>query len=143
MSLSIFQSIDLFQIQPNLYIPRTNRKTGRTSYSKKFGSLWGFSLTFTFLVIVLSYLIDNLFKMQSGNLDNLYVNILPFNYNNTEVYMSKDYNRFLPMFLLEPYDSSFDPDEFDIYKDGQPQVIDGFLNTNYTKLNQYVNSEIS
>lgn len=141
MSLNIFKSFDLFHIQPNLYIPRTNSKTGRTSYSKMFGSLLGFSLTFIYLVIVLGYLFDNLFKLQTGYLDNLYVNILPYNYNNTKVYMNKGYNQFLPMFLLESYDSSFNPDEFDIFKDGQPKEIDGILNVNHTKLSQYLHSE--
>jgi hypothetical protein len=87
MAFGFLKSLDLFQIHPNLYMPQTNSKTGRTLYTKKFSSLWGFMLTILYLVIVLGFLIDKLFKMNSGNLDTLNVNYLPYDYDGEKIYI--------------------------------------------------------
>jgi hypothetical protein len=69
MAFGFLKTMDFFQIHPNLYIPRSSQKTGKSEYSKKFGSLWGFSLTIGFLFIVVSYLSDKLYNAASGTLD--------------------------------------------------------------------------
>jgi hypothetical protein len=128
------KSVDLFQIHPNLYVPRTSSKTGKTEYSKKFGSLWGFGLTICFLTIALGYLSSSLFSMVSGDFDELSVNNYPFPYEDEKLYYWDFHNRFLPMYLIQPFDSTFNADDYDVYKDGEPKIVDGVLNVNFTKL---------